>query len=357
MMTSIDVHGPHPYQVILGSDLGGQIADRVACCHHVVLIVQPSVRSVAEKIQAELRQRGTHSTIIDIPDAEDGKTYQVLERCWDVLGDVGMNRDDAVIGVGGGATTDLAGFVAASWMRGIRVIQVPTSLLAMVDAAVGGKTGINTPAGKNLVGAFHEPDAVFIDRDHIASLPRAELVSGSAEIIKTGFIADEEILGLYEKDPVAAMDVHGVLPELIERSVRVKASVVSQDLKESGLREMLNYGHTFGHAIEQRENYRWRHGNAVAVGMMFAAHLALGRGLIDAEFVERHRRILSSVGLPTSYEPGHFAELKEAMMHDKKNRDGNLRFVLLNGVESVTRIVGPSDDELEAAYHKISSEH
>lgn len=355
-MTSIEVCGPHPYQVILGSGLCSQIANRVAGSHHVVLITQPSVRSVAEKLESELAALDTAVTITDIPDAEYGKTYQVLERCWDVMGDCGMNRDDVVIGLGGGAATDVAGFVAASWMRGIRVIHVPTSLLAMVDAAVGGKTGINTPAGKNLVGAFHEPDAVFIDFERIASLPPTELVSGSAEIIKTGFIADEKILRIYEDDPVGAMDIHQALPELIERSVRVKASVVSQDLKESGLREILNYGHTFGHAVEQRENYRWRHGNAVAVGMMFAAYLAQGRGLIDAELVERHRRILSSAGLPTSYEPGHFLELKDVMMHDKKNRDGKLRFVLLNGVESVTRVVGPDDDELQAAYQMISSE-
>lgn len=270
-MTSIDVLGPHPYRVVVGSGLGTQIARQVDGSHHVVLISQPSVRGLASKLEAELIRMGASTTIIDIPDAEDGKTYKVLEHCWDVLGRCGMNRDDVVIGIGGGAATDLAGFVAASWMRGIRVIQVPTSLLAMVDAAVGGKTGINTPAGKNLVGAFHEPDAVFIDLEYVASLPRAELVSGSAEIIKTGFIADEEILRLYEKNPAAAMDVHQDLPELIERAVRVKASVVSQDLTESGLREMLNYGHTFGHAIELRENYRWRHGNAVAVGMMFAA--------------------------------------------------------------------------------------
>ena len=164
-------------------------------------------------------------------------------------------------------------------MRGIKVVQVPTTLLAMVDAAVGGKTGINTASGKNLVGAFHEPDSVFIDLGRIDTLPHAEVVSGSAELIKTGFIADPRILELYQQGPREHW------PELVERSVAVKANVVGQDLKESGLREILNYGHTLGHAIERRENYTWRHGNAVAVGMMFVAHLAQRRGLIDEALV------------------------------------------------------------------------
>ena len=150
------------------------------------------------------------------------------------------------------------------------------------------------------------------------------------------------------------MDPDGLLPELIERSIAVKAAVVGEDLKESGLRETLNYGHTFGHAVERHENYAWRHGKAVAVGMMFIAHLAQARGLIDAELVEKHRRILHSVGLPTSYKAGHFADLYEAMTHDKKNRDGKIRFVALTGVGETTRLEGPSTQELEAAYAAIS---
>ena len=239
-------------------------------------------------------------------------------------------------------------------MRGIKVIQVPTTLLAMVDAAVGGKTGINTAAGKNLVGAFHEPDSVFVDLERLETLPEAEIIAGSAEIIKTGFIHDPVILERYDSDPAACVDPQGYLPELIERSIAVKAAVVGEDLKESGLRETLNYGHTFGHAVERHEQYQWRHGNAVAVGMMFIAHLAHARGLIDAELVETHRRILHSIGLPTSYRPGQFADLYEAMTHDKKNRDGQIRFVALTGVGETTRLEGPSTEELEAAYAAIS---
>ena len=248
----------------------------------------------------------------------------------------------------------MAGFVAAGWMRGIKVIQVPTTLLAMVDAAVGGKTGINTKVGKNLVGAFHEPDSVFVDLERLDTLPQAEIVAGSAEIIKTGFIHDPVIVERYVENPGACLDPRGVLPELIERSIAVKAAVVGEDLKEAGLRETLNYGHTFGHAVERQENYAWRHGNAVAVGMMFIAHLSHQRGLIDAELVELHRSILTNIGLPTAYQPGKFAELYEAMTHDKKNRDGKIRFVALTGIGATTRIEGPTREELEAAYAAIT---
>ena len=237
------------------------------------------------------------------------------------------------------------------------MIQVPTTVLGMVDAAVGGKTGINTAAGKNLVGAFHEPDAVFIDLDRVLTLPDEEIIAGSAEIIKTGFIADEEILKLYETDPAACLqkEIEGShLPELIARSVRVKGAVVSADLKESNLREILNYGHTFAHAVELREDFTWRHGNAVAVGIMFIANLSHNLGLIDAALLERHRAILTAIGLPTSYEAGAFDELYEGMTRDKKNRDGNIRFVALNAVGDVTRLEGPDREELIRAYDNIS---
>lgn len=238
------------------------------------------------------------------------------------------------------------------------MIQVPTTVLGMVDAAVGGKTGINTAAGKNLVGAFHEPDAVFIDLNRLLTLPDDEIIAGSAEIIKTGFIADEEILKLYETAPAACLqkETEGShLPELIARSVRVKGRVVSADLRESDLREILNYGHTFAHAVELREDFTWRHGNAVAVGMMFIANLSHNLGLIDADLLERHRAILAAIGLPTTYEGGAFDELYAGMTRDKKNRDGHIRFVALNAVGDVTRIEGPGRDDLVRAYEAISN--
>ncbi|WIM68926.1 3-dehydroquinate synthase [Corynebacterium breve] len=355
-MATITVKGPSPYDVQIDRDLTDQVAARVKelGAGQAAIVHQPTLAAPARALAEVLNAANIRVTMAPVPDAEAGKTLEVAGKLWDTLGNEAFTRHDVIIGFGGGAATDLAGFVAAAWMRGIKVVQVPTTLLAMVDAAVGGKTGINTEAGKNLVGAFHEPSGVYIDLDRIYTLDPDELIAGSAEVIKTGFIADERILEIFEADPEKALDVDGDLPELIERSVVVKAKVVGEDLKESGLREMLNYGHTFGHAIEKRENYQWRHGHAVAVGMMFVAHLAHNRGLINDEIVERHRDILQSVGLPTTYPAGAFDELYEGMLHDKKNRDGLIRFVALTGVGEVTRIEGPSIEELQAAYDAIS---
>ncbi|WPF65166.1 MULTISPECIES: 3-dehydroquinate synthase [unclassified Corynebacterium] len=351
-MPSIEVRGPQPYTVTIGSGLGRRVSDEVR--GRAAIIHQPVMRPAAEELA---KVCGPESILIEVPDAEAGKSLDTLGMIWDRLGEAGWTRRDTVVGLGGGAVTDVAGFAAATWMRGICVVQVPTTLLAMVDAAVGGKTGINTALGKNLVGAFHEPTAVLIDLDYLRTLPKEEIVAGSAEIIKTGFIADPVILERYESDPAAALDPEGLLPELIERSVRVKAQVVGEDLKESGLREILNYGHTFGHAVELREDYRWRHGAAVSVGMMFVAHLAHSRGLISASLVRRHRDILQSVGLPTTYEQGHFAALHSAMTKDKKNREGTIRFVVLHGEPGdVTRLEGPSEEELRAAYRALGGD-
>jgi 3-dehydroquinate synthase len=264
-----------------------------------------------------------------------------------------------VVGVGGGATTDLAGFVAATWLRGVRLVHVPTTVLGMVDAAVGGKTGINTPEGKNLVGAFHPPAGVLCDLDSIAGLPVVEVAAGLAEVVKVGFTSDPRILELVESDPTAAVDVHGdVLRELVERAVRVKASVVSDDLRESrpgGLgREVLNYGHTFGHAVEQVEHYSWRHGHAVSVGLVFVAALARLAGRLDAADAARHGDVLRSLGLPTAYAAGRFPALLDAMRVDKKSRGDQLRFVVLDAIGSPGLLEGPDVALVQAAYDEVS---
>ncbi|MBZ4296239.1 3-dehydroquinate synthase, partial [Mycobacterium tuberculosis] len=200
---------------------------------------------------------------------------EVAAFCWQIMGQSDFTRTDAVVSVGGGAVSDLAGFVAATWLRGVRVVHLPTTLLGMVDAAVGGKTGINTAEGKNLVGSFHPPAAV-------ATLPENELLTGMAEVVKCGFIADPQILTLIQEHPAEVRDSSSaVVRELVERSVRVKADVVSTDLRESGRREHLNYGHTLGHAIEHNERYQWRHGAAVSVGMVFAAELGRAAGSLS----------------------------------------------------------------------------
>jgi 3-dehydroquinate synthase len=261
-----------------------------------------------------------------------------------------------VVAVGGGATTDLAGFVAATWLRGVRIVHVPTTLLGMVDAAIGGKTGIDTPEGKNLVGAFHPPAGVVCDLALLATLPRAELASGMAEIVKAGFIADPEIVQTIEADPQEALDpASPVLRRLVERAVRVKADVVTADLRETSRREILNYGHTLGHAIEKVERFRWRHGDAVAVGMVYAAELSAAVGRLDQGSVRRHREVLESVGLPTTYARGRWPALLDAMRVDKKARGATLRFVVLDEVGRPAVLHGPDEELLAATYEKISA--
>ncbi len=267
-----------------------------------------------------------------------------------------------MVGLGGGATTDLAGFVAATWLRGVRVVQVPTTVLAMVDAAVGGKTGINTAEGKNLVGAFHPPAGVLCDLVALGSLPVHDRVTGLAEVVKAGFIADPRILELVEthaqalRAPELDAPTLTVLRELVERAVRVKAEVVSTDLREAGIREVLNYGHTFAHAIEQVERYRWRHGAAVSVGMVYAAELARLAGRLDDDVVARHRGVLEALGLPTTYPGGRWDRLLAAMRRDKKTRGDLLRFVVLDGLGRPSRLEGPDPVLLAAAYAEVSRE-
>ncbi len=354
----IDVTGERPYPVLIGRGVRDQLPTTVAGlgATTALLVHQPALADTAEHVRTALAEAGVEAHRVEIPDAEDGKNIAVAGFCWEVCGRVGLTRSDAVISLGGGAATDLAGFVAATWMRGVRVVHVPTTLLAMVDAAVGGKTGVNTVSGKNLVGAFHEPSAVFVDLATLDTLPRSEIAAGSAEIIKAGFIADPKILDLIEADPVAALDPAGdVLPELVRRAIRVKAEVVASDLRESHLREILNYGHTLGHAIERREEYRWRHGAAVSVGLVFAAELARAAGRLDDATADRHRSVLSSVGLPVTYAPGALPELVESMRGDKKARLGKLRFVVLDGLAKPTRLESPEPALLETAYAAVSA--
>jgi 3-dehydroquinate synthase len=260
-----------------------------------------------------------------------------------------------IIGFGGGAITDLAGFVAATWLRGVGILQIPTTVLAMVDAAIGGKTGVNTAEGKNLVGVFHSPRGVLVDLETLASLARNELVAGFAEIIKCGFISDSQILDLVEKDIQEAIDSSSELfLELVTRAIKVKAIVVAEDFREEGLRETLNYGHTLGHAIELAERYKWRHGAAVSIGMVFAAELARLNGRLSMAEVQRHRDILSSLGLPVSYPADKWPQLLANMRIDKKARAGNLRFIVLDEIGKPRIMHAPTDEILFTAFQEIA---
>lgn len=346
------------YEVVIGRGLLGEIADRVpARARRILIVHQPTLRDTAAAVRDLLADGGREAFVAEVPDAEEAKTAQVAGFLWTVCGQAGIGRDDLIIGLGGGAATDLAGFVAATWLRGVDVLQVPTTVAAIVDAAVGGKTGINTSEGKNLVGAFHPPIAVIADLDALRTLGAHDVAAGLAEAVKAGFIEDEEILRIVEADPAAVLDsASDQFREVIERAVRVKARVVSGDLTEQGEREILNYGHTLAHAIERNERYQWRHGAAVAVGMMFAAELAHLTGKLSEEDVDRHRAVLAALGLPTTYRGRQWPKLEDAMKRDKKSRAGLLRFVVLDRIGAPSRLEGPDPALLLSAYAAIAED-
>jgi 3-dehydroquinate synthase len=359
---SIVVGGDEPYEVIVGVGALAELARLVpADVRRVAFVHQAAVAHVLDDVEKALSGRAD-IVRIEVPDGEAAKSAAVVVAAWDTLAARGFTRTDVVVGVGGGAATDVAGFIAATWLRGVRVLHVPTTLLAMVDAAVGGKTGINVAAGKNLVGAFYPPSGVVCDLSTLDSLPRADYVAGMAEVVKTGFIADSEILTLIESDPVAASSPAGPhTAALVVRTIAVKAAVVGADLREraatgpGGLgREILNYGHTLAHAIEKHENYRWRHGDAVSVGLVFAAALARHAGYLDIETAARHRLVLESLGLPTSYPADAWPELRAAMSLDKKTRGRSLRFVVLEGLGHARILSDPDPSLLDLAYAEVS---
>lgn len=290
-----------------------------------------------------------------IPDGEAGKSSQTLQQSWNWLGAAGFTRSDLVIAIGGGAVTDFAGFVAATWLRGIDWVAVPTTIAGMVDASVGGKTGINSDYGKNLIGAFYSPIEVVIDSQWLHTLSDRDFAAGLAEVIKCGFIKDPIILELIEGKNLADIrSSHETTLELIERSVAVKAVVVSGDFKESFDREILNYGHTFGHAVELLSHYSLRHGECVAIGMAYIAHLSASLDLISHDLLSKHLTVLQSVGLPTTVEDLLWPELYAAMKLDKKSRGNSLRFVVITEVGKTQRLEEPKESDLIAAYEKVS---
>lgn len=344
------------HEVRVGRGLVGHLEDFFpGDVNRVLIVYAPTLRDRVLGLVDRLRAQGLETRLLEPPDGEAAKRIEVAQRGWDLLGEAGFTRTDLVVGIGGGTVTDLAGFIAATWLRGVRYLNVPTTLLAMVDAAIGGKTGVNTLAGKNLVGAFHAPQAVVCDLDTLSTLPHAAVTSGLGEILKCGFIRDPKILDLVWGAPRAALDPAGdVLHELVERAIAVKVDVVAADPFEHSVRAILNYGHTLAHAIERVEDYTWAHGHAVAVGMVFAAEVAARGGVMDSSLRGAHREILAAVGLPTSYAPGRWEQLRARMRIDKKNRGSHTRMVLLSGIGRPVLAEDPPEELLEAAYEAVS---
>ena len=353
--TTITVSGDASYAITIGRGVLSTLADALPPGARKVLVIHPpTLAAQAEALRDSLRA-DREVILAEIPDAEQGKRIEVAAFCWQVMGKADFTRSDAVVGFGGGAVTDLAGFVAATWLRGVEIVQVPTTVLAMVDAAVGGKTGVNTAEGKNLVGAFWTPRAVLCDLDLLDSLTRNERVAGYAEVVKAGFIWAPEILDLIEADPETAVDPRSdAFRRTIELAIDMKARVVGEDLREAGLREILNYGHTLGHAIEHAERYRWRHGAAISVGMVFAAELSRLAGRLPDVSAQRHRDILNALGLPTTYRAGAWPQLQATMQRDKKSRGGMLRFIVLDEIAKPTVLQAPDESLLFAAYQEVA---
>ncbi len=355
--TRVRIGGDRPYDVVIGPGAMGELAGLAGGPPRTVLLIEAEgLDGLADQASAALTAAGhaVHREVV--PAGESAKDIGVATRLWSRLAAARVTRSDLIVGLGGGAVTDLAGFVAATWLRGVPVILVPTTLLAMVDAAVGGKTAVNTAAGKNLVGAFHQAAGVVADTSALATLPRREYVSGLAEVIKAGFIADPVILDLIEADPAAAARPGGPHErELIERAVLMKAGVVAADLRESdaGRRQMLNYGHTLGHAIEAAACYQIPHGEAVAVGMVFAGAVSRLAGRLDAATAARHVAVLTAVGLPVRYAGAPWPQLREAMNVDKKARGRSLRLVVLDGLARPAILTDPPEDLLERAFLEV----
>ena len=340
-MKSIIVKSDRNYVVEVGIDAKKAI-NQICQDHNKVLLVGP--RSLIKLFRIK---ESKNLSIFATSDGESQKSVATLDRIWKKCASVGLDRQDAIIGFGGGASTDVAGFAAATWLRGIIWYAIPTSLAGMVDASVGGKTGINAAGGKNLIGSFYSPSKVIIDTTFLEKLSDRDLSAGMAEVIKCGFISDYKILNLVQDD---VLDYS----QLIYRAINVKANVVSKDFKESKLREILNYGHTLGHAIEKDSNYRLRHGEAVSIGMVFAAELSSELAGLSMDAVQLHRELLSNFNLPISYPKGRWKNLNSLLVKDKKVKQSKLRFIGISKIGKPVWLEDVSSSTLTKTYERIA---
>ncbi len=348
--------GPRSYDIEIG---GGNLAEAAKFCDadrddaHTVIITDSNVaQHYTDPVIQALEEQGCEVAALEVEPGEQSKSPEVAAELWEELLDAGADRTTVVVALGGGVVGDLAGFVAATFARGLRFVQIPTTLLAQVDSSVGGKVGINLPGGKNMVGAFWQPRGVLIDVDVLATLPDREYRAGLAEVVKYGVIQDADFFAFLESniEPIGARD-SAVLTHIVERCCRLKADVVEQDEREeTGLRSILNYGHTFCHAFEAATGYeKLLHGEGVAIGMMCAARLAERLGRVDAVFVERQRKMLEAFELPLAVPEVEHDELIELMYRDKKVERGRLRFVLPSRLGHVELVRDVATDDILAA--------
>ena len=336
--------GPQSYNVCVRSPTGatptggldelGTLMGDLSLGKKVLLVSNQSIfRQYGERATASLESAGFEVSTCILPPGEQYKTLNSVQKIYNEALANRLERSSTMVALGGGVVGDVTGFAAATWLRGINVVQVPTSLLAMVDASIGGKTGVNHPSGKNLIGAFHQPRLVLIDPDVLKTLPAREFRSAMAEVIKYGVIWDAELFGKLENckrlDQMRYVKAD-LLAEILIRSCQAKAEVVSKDEKESGLRAILNYGHTIGHAVESLTNYKViNHGEGVAIGMAASSHLAVELGMWDAECDRRQSALLEKAGLPAKLPAGvDVEEILNTLQLDKKVQDGKVRFVL-----------------------------
>ena len=348
----IEVQSERTYPVIIDSAWKVEIAKLLVGRNKAAIIVSEKMQgSVKDLLETE-----AEVLLFPVPDGESGKSSATLNKIWDWLGAAGFTRSDLIIGIGGGAVTDLAGFAAALWLRGIDWVAIPTTVAGAVDAAIGGKTAINSEYGKNLIGAFHSPSAVIVDVSWFDSLSDRDFAAGLAEVVKAGFISDGKILELIGTSKISELRSNRALViELVTRAIAVKANVVSSDFKESFDREVLNYGHTLGHAIELHCKYDLRHGECVAIGMAFMSQLQLSLGLISSDLAHQHIEILKNLGLPTTYKLQAWPSLLASMYLDKKSRGKTLRLVTIKGIGVTDRLENPDEKILFEAYEKVSS--
>jgi 3-dehydroquinate synthase len=330
--------GARSYTVRIGPgllDAAGPECARLRLGRRAAVVTQPAVAPHAARVTESLRGAGFEPVVLEVAEGEEAKSLREAERLWDGFFAHGLDRASPVVAVGGGVVGDLAGFAAAAFMRGVPVVQVPTTLLAQVDASVGGKVAVNHPRGKNLIGAFHQPRLVLIDPEALRTLPDREYRSGLAEVVKTGAALNADLFASLEAglDALRRRDA-ALLEAVVAACCAAKASIVERDEREeTGLRMVLNYGHTIGHALEVLSGYRrWLHGEAVAIGMTAAGRLAVRLGLTEARTAERSEALLQGVGLPTRFTGIDPREVTDALRHDKKARDGRVPFVLLRGL-------------------------